>query len=85
MSRKFQAPVPFKTGGSQAQTGKEPETKGSEGERNGQPKAAETGSLLGKRLVPPIRIERTTRGLGKLFDVPIPAYSGSFEPVSSMV
>jgi hypothetical protein len=53
MSRKFQAPVPFKTGGSQAQTGKEPETKGSEGERNGQPKAAETGFTIGVKIGAP--------------------------------
>ena len=53
MSQKFQAPVPFKTGGSQAQTGKEPETKGSEGERNGQLKAAETGFTIGEKIGAP--------------------------------
>ena len=37
----------------QAQTGNEPETQGSEGERNGQPQAAEVGVVEGEKIGAP--------------------------------
>ncbi len=41
----------------------------------------EVTEILEEKLVPPIRIERTTNGLGKRCHHPTPAYSGSFRPI----
>jgi hypothetical protein len=38
-----------------------------------------------EKLVPPIRIERTTNGLGKRCHYPTPAYSDSLRPTPAKV
>jgi len=38
-----------------------------------------------EKLVPPIRIKRTTNGLGKRCHDPTPAYSGSLRPTAAKV